>query len=241
MYATKVFHGKNSKDFIALNDNYVKKKTVKDSCKGKQFQTEPPKRGQTKGYFQNISYKTSTYTQGNKYIETQPRDQRKMGFGSHDARRRGEFTSDIRARQWREKLKTESEFEKNIQVKIAQRPVSANVDMLETPSERRQRRYAEKYTGRPELFQTKVPWELYDIGKTASTPICNKCSRETFYCRHRVASQQTKRPGTAPTTYETYGNFEKYPVEKPVFGNVNELKHFYDPSHLAPGGAHYTR
>lgn len=246
MYKTKVYHGKNSKDYLAIKDPYIKKPYVKSSNIGMQFQTIPPKNGQTAGYFSKKTYSISAYQTGTKYLEHQPRDNRKMGFGSHDAKRRDEFTLDIRARQWKEKLKTENEFltQGQREGKRAQTaPLSAAGDRAmagETQVQRRRREYTEKYADRPELFQTQAPWNLYDVGKDAMTPICNKCSRETWYCRHRVQSQNTRRPGTAPTTYEVYGNFENYPVEKPIHGNVNELKHFYDHSHLAPAGAKYT-
>lgn len=237
MYSTKVIaNAKNSKDYISVKDPYVKKMPVKASCVGKQFQTEPPKHGQTAGYFSGLTYTPSPFITGNKYGD----EKRKMGFGSHECRRRDEFTLDIRARQWREKLKTESEFAKAHAMPPSRSESAPSGDPNETHVQRRQRKYQAQYATKPELFQTQVPWELYDIGKNAMTPICNKCSRETFYCRHRVASQSTKRPGTAPTTYGVYGDFEKYPVEKPIHGNVNELKHFYDRSHLAPGGARYT-
>jgi len=238
MYSTKAFAPKNSKDYISIKDDYNKPKQKKDSCIGKQFQTEPPKKGQTAGYFSALTYSPSPFQTGTQYRDVP----KKSGFGSHECRRRDEFTLDIRARQWREKLKTEMEFAKRNIETSSRRCESApsGEHANESPLKRRQRKYKEKYADQPELFQTKVPWTLYDIGKTAVTPICNKCSRETFYCRHRVASQKMKRPGTAPTSYEVYGNFEKYPVEKPVYGNVNELKNFCDRSHLAPGGAKYT-
>lgn len=238
MYSTKAFNSKNSKDYISIKDPYAKPKVKKDSCVGKQFQTEPPKKGQTTGYFSALTYSPSPFQTGTQYRNVQ----KYMGFGSHECRRRDEFTLDIRARQWREKLKTENDFsKKNIDSTALQRAESAPSGEFahESPLKRRQRKYREQYAGRPELFQCQVPFELYDIGKTAVTPICNKCNRDTFYCRHRVASQKSKRPGTAPTSYETYGNFERYTVEKPKFGNVNELKNFNDRSHLAPGGATY--
>lgn len=91
-----------------------------------------------------------------------------------------------------------------------------------------------------DLFQTQVVQNLYDIGRTPQgiTPICNKCARDTFYCRHRVGNGEvtSRRPGTVPTSNSNYGSYEhKMYTSKPRYGMVDQRKHFYDTSHLAVG------
>lgn len=167
-------------------------------------------------------------------LNSEPRDKRKLGFGSFDARRRDEFTLDIRARQWKEKLRGEQIYVKH---------ALSNAEALDIPSDpleaekERQQQYIDTYKGQHGLFQTQVPFNLYDIGRKAYTPICNKCARETFYCPHRIGrgTHSFRRPGTAPTTYSSYGNFDAMPSAKPKHGKVDQRKHFFDNSHLSPG------
>lgn len=241
MYATKRYHGKNSRDYTTIGDPYGKKPAAKPSYKGKQFQTDPAKQGQTAGYFSANNYSTSLYLDTKAYIQIQPKDVRKLGFGSHDARRRDEFTLDIRARQWREKLKTENGFAKaGIMASKSARQME-DEESEEIPKSKeelefqRQRKYRERYADKPDLFQTRVPFSLYDIGREATTPFDNKSSRDTFYDLHQVAQRGKRRPGSCPTSYETYGNFDVYPTDKPKYGSVTETKAFYDHGHLSHG------
>jgi len=252
------YHPKNSKDYITVGDPYEKKKAAANSrWKGTQFQTQPPKKGQTAGFFIPFSYQAAAYQDNTKYISTQPRDKRKLGFGSNDAHRRDEFTLDIRARQWKEKLSQEAIYTKTALqgglqgTKVGtsrpgsskpgsgkkMRPASAPVRTVAASEAMRRTAYRDQYKDKQHLFQTQVPFDLYEIGKTANTPICNKCSRETFYCPHRVGrgTFTARRPGTATTAYQTYGNFKGSTVTKPKYGNVNVTKQFYDQSHLSPG------
>ena len=101
-------------------DLYAKKKVPNPRYKSKQFQTQPPKKGQTAGYFvsDTFTYSSSEFLDTKKYLKSEPRAKRKKGFGSNDARRRDEFTLDVRARQWREKLASEKVYsEASLEVK----------------------------------------------------------------------------------------------------------------------------
>jgi len=231
MYTSKELCFKNSRNFLCIDDDYDKKKEVDKRYRDKQFQTKPLLKGQTVGCFDTFKYSTDDYQDNCKYITSEPPNQRKNGFGSGDARRRDEFSKDVRARQWREKLKAE-----NIYAQTALRNFRANTAKPMSRTEiqtKRQREYREKYGTNVDMFQTQVPWNLYDIGKDCTTPICNKCPREKFYCPHRIGrgASTLRRPGTAPTSAETYGDFVT-PAEKPKFGVVSEHKSFYDNSHL---------
>lgn len=239
MFTTKRYNGKNFKNYNGIGDPYNQKKDIRSTYKNAQFQTDPPKRGQTTGYFNNMTYSTSPYQTTKTYVKQQPNGDRVLAFGSHDARRRDEFTLDIRARQWKEKLKTENDFTKaNIMAAQLTHPSTApEMRPGETHEEARQRRYKEKYQDKPELFQTQIPFQLYDIGKEGgTTPFCNKSKKDTFYDIKRVAASGIRRPGSCPTTYETYGNYDYYPTEKPKYGRITETKHFYDHSHPGTTG-----
>jgi hypothetical protein len=62
------------------------------------------------GCFGRSTYWAEPYTTGPKYLETQPMDKRKKGFGCGDADKRGEFGSYIRTMQFREQLKREEKM-----------------------------------------------------------------------------------------------------------------------------------
>lgn len=246
LYRSHTFNHKNTKDYIGVNDPYGRKPPPNSRWKKKQFQTAVPKKGQTEGYFQNMKFQSDAYQSNKAYIQIEPLNSRKLGFGSHDARRRDEFSSDVRTRQWREKLQSEKVY---TEVKGDLLPSDFSVD----PIEQRKKKEAEFqafYNDQPHLFQTRVPFYTYDIGREekTSTPICNKCSKDTFYCKHRVGrnTKTLRRPGTAPTAYGTYGNWDdsmpqadsapirgpRYSVQKPRFGHLHSTNSFFDDSHL---------
>jgi hypothetical protein len=89
----------------------------------------------------------------------------------------------------------------------------------------------------PHLFQTKVP-ALYEIGRTqqGTTQFCNKCSKDTFYCVHRVKSNHVnaRRQGPLKTSGQLYGS-GSVPAVKPQYGLKGGIKEFLDRSHLGPG------
>lgn len=193
-----------------------------------------------------MKYESDLYQSSKGYIQIEPLNNRKMGFGSHDARRRDEFSSDVRTRQWREKLKSETVY---TEVQGDLLPEDYSVDPVEQ-RRKTQQEFKELYADQPHLFQTRVPYHTYDIGREekTSTPICNKCKKDTFYCKHRVGRNKVtlRRPGTAPTAYGTYGNWDdsmpqadaqplrgpRYFIKKPRFGHIHSTNSFFDDSHL---------
>ena len=143
-----------------------------------RFQTNPPKTGQLEGYFAKFEYVVDNYQDNNGYLIRQPRGDRKLGFGSLDASRRDEFTLDIRAQQYRELLDKERFFESAY--------LEQNAGRLGSTAAAGGAAAASSTSRPPEdtshMFQTQAPALLYDIGReNGTTPICNKCSRETFY------------------------------------------------------------
>jgi hypothetical protein len=176
----------------------------------------------------------SSSPDNNGYRITQPRANRKVGFGSNDANRRDEFTLDIRAQQYRELLDKEKFFENVYLDQNASRAGSEMSEMGPAASSRSSRSNEPK-VDESLLFQTKVPTMLYDIGKEGgTTPICNKCSRETFYCKHRVGKGEDtlRRLGPHKTSAATVGA-EIMSADKPAFGRKSHIKEFYDQNHLS--------
>lgn len=239
MYSTRVFHPKVAESYLSIGDPYEKIGGTRTVYKGKQFQTNPAKQGQQGGYFGEFKYNAVAYADTNSYRITQPKDKRKTGFGTGDANRRDEFTLDIRAQQYKELLTKELQFQAK---KAAEEKESGNGtgDSLDEFKASNSARFSASSTGRGEpvagMFQTQVPNHLFDIGRTAITPICNKCSRETFYCPHRVNSQGSdtlRRLGPLKTSAMEVGSEIHKHNMKPPHGKRSQLKDFFDNNHLS--------
>jgi len=235
MYSSRRFHSKGTDSYLSIGDPYDKPHGVETRFKSRQFQTCPPKEGQLDGYFEKFKYYSDVYQDTNLYRLTQPRQGRRLGFGSFDAARRDEFTLDLRAQQYKDLLEKEKTFHKKYlkdrmdrdsQLKSA----SAPGDTLPSIDEK-----GALAAAGASFFQTQVPVSLYDIGKegVGTTPICNKCPRETFYCRHRVGngSQTLRRVAHHKTSNDQYG--QRDAVNKPMFGRKSHIKDFYDANHLS--------
>ena len=59
------------------------------------------------GYFTKTVYKGGGYQEATRYIQSQPLDARKRGFGTKDAHKRDEFSNGVRTEQYRESIRKE--------------------------------------------------------------------------------------------------------------------------------------
>jgi len=164
-----------------------------------------------------------------------------LNFGSNDVHKSDEFCNGIRQAQWKELLNTESRFQTQWANKAAETrgldldksaELSSPVNRLNRSREINLEREAK---GLPAHFQTEVPIKLYDVGKVSETPICYKCSRQTFYCKHRVGIVTARRPGGSEyrTMNQEIGGRVWGISSKPTHGRVAVTKQFSDISHLA--------
>jgi hypothetical protein len=180
------------------------------------FKMQPPKKGQTTGYFGNLpkdDKKGSKPGDNNHYknlnsqyflyegpglnhvgapklradAKTKEKPISGMGFGSKDIPKSHEFCNQVRQSQWKELMKVENTFQANWAKSRAIETDSLD-EMIPKHEQARFENENRKAQGLPEHFQNVVPTTLYDIGKTEHTPICNKCKKETFYCTHRVGA-----------------------------------------------------
>lgn len=241
MYSTRRLHPRipgPGEGFLTINDAYDKPKNTDPRVKGRQFQTNPPKVGQLEGYFGKFEYVVDSYQDNNGYRITQPRAGRQLGFGSKDAHRRDEFTLDIRQQQYRELLEREKFFEGVYLEQNASKGLQSASELAAeaASSGRFSATNPRDPAPSPALFQTQVPSLLYDIGRgpEGTTPICNKCSRETFYCKHRVGSGAStlRRLGPHQTAASAVGA-EIAGAEKPQYGRKSQIKAFFDANHLS--------
>ena len=241
MYTTKVFNAKVAESYLNIGDPYSKQSLSDPRLKGKQFLTNPSHTGQLAGYFSPFAYATDSYQDSNKYIVTQPREGRKLGFGTHDANRRDEFTLDIRAKQYRQLMQQEKNYERLYVNKRQQRTQSAP----NTAGGKKAGDALDRLVADTTYFQTSIPALQYDIGRTTagSTPDCAKCERDTFYCPHRVGVNGRRVDGR--THYnEQYGGVEGQSgdelrtLDASMAGQYTHkslLKDFHDNNHMTVG------
>ena len=199
--------------------------------KKKQFVAQKCPRNAYNGFFSKLQYQPESYTErAEQYSKTQPLDERKLGFGSHDACKRGEFTSTKATERYRDVVKNEShllnmhrneaeekEAIKKINLKAHQPPKDKNGNNLEEP------RF------------------LYDIGRTRITPYTPNSTHDSFYSLPKHAPVNAKLKGKDPcrrlgshrpmsATIGEHAWSHKY--GKPEFGQVSYVENFYDRGHV---------
>jgi len=186
----------STSSYISIGDQYGKKSQSDPRLLGKQFSHFFPTQG-IAGARPNNSmfdrehkwlYGGEKYIDRTRYLQTQPPDQRKKGFGSNDAHRRDEFTLDIETEKWRERIGTEMMFAE----KFAAR---AEAEMSQ---EEKDRLTALENQGKEPRW-THGPKYLFDLGKEATggtTPYEMKDARDTWYSKHRVKSIDGGVPNT---------------------------------------------
>ena len=159
------------------------------------------------------------------YIETQPLDSRKQGFGSRDAHRRDEFSNSVRTEQYRAQLikemqvneKNAPQFLKELDRLKQERANSAPLSMTKT-------------RGHPlnTSYSSFVP--QYDIGRTRVTPFDPKSIKDTYY---KFDTNYDKRCGNNAPVSATIGECAwDLTYRPPKFAGKSEVRNFFDKSHL---------
>jgi len=145
-------------------------------------------------------------------LKQQPAETRKLGFGTHDASRRDEFSQTIRTEQYRETLK--KELQKNC-------PEAENLKDILAKEHKK-----EFVKGKTEIKH------LYDVGVNLHTDFDPKNSRDQFYSiKH--AMNNDKRMGDFRTASQDVGDGAwQYKYASPQFSAPSQVKNFFDKSHL---------
>ncbi|CAM9391679.1 unnamed protein product [Heterosigma akashiwo] len=221
MYATKRIN-KNKIDvsYISIQDPYVENRKLPPRWKEKQFAVAHLPNPENGGYFAKKTYAPDPYKEAVHFIKEQPADSRKLGFGTKDASKRGEFTATIRTEQYRETLKKEQ------RILDHQRDPAAETMTLERARKREEERSF------PEgLSETR---RLYDIGRQNVTDFDPRQSRDTFYT---LRKDRPKRLGHHQTAAAAVGSGAwDHEYSKPEFGPIPYVKNFYDKGHLGTQG-----
>lgn len=247
MYGTKRFHSTAGHDYLAVGDSYIDRREVLDDrYKNKQMLTSVTKTGQTAGYFSIYKHSSDVYNDSNKYINTQPLDDRKNGFGSSDAKKRDEFTLNIKALQYKELLSHETKAEKIWDYK--NKIINYNNDSLNEFITNNTQQFNDAHKENTQSldinkhYQYSVPNTTYDIGRAYTTPTCFKCGRDKFYCPHRIQVNESdnntgRHIGNYKTTTQQMNELIKtVNIKVPKTngaGNHRSIAAFYDSTHLS--------
>lgn len=168
--------------------------------------------------FGKLTYESpGMYTTATSYLNREPLEKRKQGFGSKDAHRRDEFTNAIRTEQYRETLRKE-------QVISQKQRHPARDDLLLQMQE-------EKMTQNSSVSRSSS--HLYDIGRSLVTPFDPNSNRDTFY----KFDASTRSVGAFQPVSQDIGSAAwdvKY--QPPEHGPKSYVKNFYDKGHIALGG-----
>jgi hypothetical protein len=162
MYASKTSHPKPGVDgkpltaFLAVDDPYIPKKYDRPSrVRGAQFRLPvTTKRDKETFPYQGNDYNASSSS----YLKAQPIEDRKLGFGSHDAFRRDEFSNDRAVGIYRYALGREDVLRKKL----------STGDALDNQIQEKQKEYEElcaKKRGiktQSAAFVTGVPNHFFD-------------------------------------------------------------------------------
>lgn len=240
MYSTKTIHKYVNPNYPqvynTIGDPYKgTREELPDRWKNKQFVTQRCPKNSGNGFFIQLQYHSEPYIDlGEKYCKTQPLEKRKLGFGSHDAYKSGEFTSTKATDRYRSLVKQEtSMMDKNRDIE-------------------KERRLIQKYKSQKwvvpknrEGNNLNFPSYMYDVGRTNVTPFSPKSSRDSFYelPKHAAVDPKLKgkdnlrRLGTHRPMSATVGEMAwKFNYTKPQYGNTNTIDKFFDKGHLSCKG-----
>jgi hypothetical protein len=187
------------------------------------------------GHFGKLHYAGGGYLEATRYINAQPLDARKKGFGSHDAKRRDEFSNANRTEQFRATIAKESQataksseqLQKTLAVLMEQRAHQAELNGSGNQSPNSTG--TSTISGTADFsYSSLVP--QYDIGRARVTPFDPKSIKDTYY---RFSTDRAKRTGDHKSTSNDYGDGSwQDNYTPPTFGGRSETKNFLDNSHL---------
>lgn len=217
MYTTK-FQNKNvavdNGRYITVGDPYVDTKDkVPSRWKEKQFVVpQLPKNAGGEGCFGAFTYQGDKYLEQRPYLAIEPSNKRKLGFGTHDASRRDEFSQTIRTEQYRETLRKE----------IRRSPAV----VLPSSQSLAQGSSKQFVAGKVEIRH------LYDVGTNLHTEFDPKSARDQFYNMNH-GYEHEKRMGNFRTASQDIGDGAwNYKYSKPQYSAPSQVKNFFDQSHL---------
>lgn len=216
--------------YITVGDPYndPKANPFRQPKKGEKeptpFRTKMLPQNAENGHFAKVTYVAEGFSEGNKYITTQPLDGRKRGFGTRDAHRRDEFCNDIRTEQYRETLRKEK-------LLTGEGPEAIKEKLTKLLAERAHRDLTMGSSASKSSTFRDEKVHQYDIGRTRTTAFDPKSTKDAFY---RFDSDNGRCVGETnrPVSYDIGDNAWAVTYKPPSHGGKSEVKNFYDKSHL---------
>lgn len=230
MYSDKFFHPRMQTDggrYITIGDPYKEvSHDIPARWKKKQMQAPMYPQNSGGGYFglmgKAFDYMPDRYVEQLPYGKREPYDQRKLGFGTHDASKRDEFTQRIRTEQYRDLLKREKRLMDKHGGHIDARIKAAHKKLAE------QAKLDEEERKKANL---DAPKHLYDIGRSRETKFDPKQSRDRFYNARKARVGEMRRGGWRSASQEIgVGAWAQARTEH--FGRSHATRSFYSNSHL---------
>ncbi len=162
-------------------------------------------------------------------MKTQPLEKRKLGFGSHDAWKSGEFTSTKATERYRDVVRKEAKhFDK-------QRNDKGALELIQKLDQKRDPP-RDKFGN-----NLKEPKFLYDIGRTHVTSYTPNSTHDSFYRLPKHAAVNPKLKGKDPirrlgkmkTMSSAIGEHAwSHVYIKPEYGVNSYVEKFYDRGHI---------
>ena len=185
------------------------------------------------GMFMKLTYNSEPYTEiSEKYSKTQPLDDRKLGFGSRDASKTGEFTCWKTTERYRSLVKQESRLMESHRDEAKEKQTTKAAIPRTDPLPPRDR----------DGKILKMPIFMYDIGRSTDTWSRDnngvsfydpKSSRDCFYSLPKHAKGDIRRLGSDRPSSAVIGqNAWKHKYGRPEHGSSNRCQKFYDRGHL---------
>jgi len=231
--------------YISIGDPYKDPdRILPERWQKKQFQSNAhPKNADNStvhgvggGYFIKLEHpKNEPYVElAEPYAKTQPIDKRKLGFGTHDANKRGEFTSTRATERYRDLLNMEKQLMEKSRNKGTEEALVKKWD--------RQARSGPVDRNAVPLKEAK---HLYDIGRTLVTPYNPYGLKDTYYTMPRHAPIDAKNKGADPV--RRLGPYKPMSADigemawshqycKPEHGQAHYVDKFFDRGHLEVKG-----
>jgi hypothetical protein len=181
------------------------------------------------GFFYKLQYQPEPYSEiAEQYTKTQPLNKRKLGFGSHDACKTGEFTSTKATERYRDVVRNEAKLLDRHRNTVTEKEAIEQFEKQDKMPPR------DKFGNDLHVSQF-----LYDIGRT-HIQYNPRSTHDSFYSlpKHAPVNPKLKgqdglrRLGFFKPMSATYGEkawTHKY--GKPEYGQVSYVEKFYDRGH----------
>lgn len=195
----------------------------------------PSQKNADNGLFFKLKYDSEPYIETSEtYSKTQPLANRKLGFGSHDASKTGEFTCWKTTERYRSVVKQENKLLESHRDEKKEREILQKLPQgAPRPPKNRDGKTLD------------ISPFMYDVGRSgsalsrssSSVSYDPKSTRDCFYNLPKHAKGDIRRLGGHRPSSAVIGEMAwKHRYTRPEYGSSNGTKKFYDCGHLEVKG-----